>query len=197
MPSRNCLSHNCNHSLSHNALQSQLQKHNPSQSQNPSESPNSTSFFFILIIAIIGVLPTCLLVCFHIYASQEVHTHIYFNINNPQDSGFIYDYDDLIYPVGLYLPRMLPNKKMEVILPCKCLSHSGLFIDFYTQMEKDFKIYEYQDEDRNIYYKSPRKFSNEGYFFKNLKESFSPRTNPDEAHLFFIPISSHQMKGNV
>ena len=37
------------------------------------------------------------------------------------------------------------------------------------QMEKDFKIYEYQDEDLNIYYKSPGKFSNEGYFFKNLK----------------------------
>lgn len=45
----------------------------------------------------------------------------------------------------------------------------ALFIDLYTQMEKDFKIYEYQDEDLNIYYKSPGKFSNEGYFFKNLK----------------------------
>ncbi|KAK7856145.1 hypothetical protein CFP56_024930 [Quercus suber] len=85
-----------NFSKLHNNL---LQTHNPSQSQNPSESPNSTSFFCILIIAIIRVLPTCLSVCFHIYASQEVRTHIYFNIHNPQDSGFIYDYDDLIYPV--------------------------------------------------------------------------------------------------
>lgn len=80
---------NRNRSLSHNALQSQLQTHNPLQSQNPSKSPNSTSFFFILIIAIIGVLPTCLLFCFHIYFLKKytlICTSAFITLKTPASS---------------------------------------------------------------------------------------------------------------
>ncbi|KAK9988932.1 hypothetical protein SO802_029171 [Lithocarpus litseifolius] len=123
------------------------------------------------------------------------YTHIYFNIHNPQDSGFIYDYDDLIYPV----PSQNASKQENGSYPIMSdIFHTQtLFTDLYTQMEKEFKIYEYQDEDLNMYYKSPMKYSNEGFFFNNnLKESQFLTTNPDEAHLFFVPFSSHRMKGN-
>ncbi|KAG5067825.1 hypothetical protein JHK85_000202 [Glycine max] len=69
----------------------------------------------------------------------------------------------------------------------------------YEEMEKKFKVYIYPDGDPNTFYQTPRKltgkYASEGYFFQNIRESRFCTENPDEAHLFFIPISCHKMRG--
>ncbi|KAG5007752.1 hypothetical protein JHK82_025677 [Glycine max] len=69
----------------------------------------------------------------------------------------------------------------------------------YEEMEKKFKVYIYPDGDPNTFYQTPRKltgkYASEGYFFQNIRDSRFRTENPDEAHLFFIPISCHKMRG--
>ncbi|KAL6552117.1 hypothetical protein OROGR_008271 [Orobanche gracilis] len=71
----------------------------------------------------------------------------------------------------------------------------------YEEMVRRFKVYIYLDGDPNTYYQTPRKltgkYASEGYFFKNLKESNFVMDDPDQADLFFIPISCHKMRGKV
>ncbi|KAK4367033.1 hypothetical protein RND71_014913 [Anisodus tanguticus] len=66
-------------------------------------------------------------------------------------------------------------------------------------MERKFKVYIYKDGDSKTFYQTPRKltgkYSSEGYFFQNIRESKFVTEDPDEAHLFFIPISCHKMRG--
>ncbi|KAJ6735484.1 EXOSTOSIN HEPARAN SULFATE GLYCOSYLTRANSFERASE -RELATED [Salix purpurea] len=66
-------------------------------------------------------------------------------------------------------------------------------------MERNFKIYIYPDGDPNTFYQTPRKltgkYASEGYFFQNIRESRFQTQDPDQAHLFFIPISCHKMRG--
>lgn len=68
-------------------------------------------------------------------------------------------------------------------------------------MERKFKIYIYTDGDPNTFYQTPRKltgkYSSEGYFFQNIRESGLRTEHPDQADLFFIPISCHKMRGKV
>lgn len=68
-------------------------------------------------------------------------------------------------------------------------------------MEKKFKVYIYRDGDPNTFYQTPRKltgkYASEGYFFQNIRESKFVTDDPDQAHLFFIPISCHKMRGKV
>ncbi|KAJ4714577.1 Exostosin family protein [Melia azedarach] len=69
----------------------------------------------------------------------------------------------------------------------------------YMEMEKNFKIYVYPDGDPNTFYQTPRKltgkYASEGYFFQNIRESRFLTHDPEQAHLFFIPISCHKMRG--
>lgn len=69
----------------------------------------------------------------------------------------------------------------------------------YVEMLKRFKVYVYSDGDPKTYYQTPRKltgkYSSEGYFFQNLKDSSFLTDDPDQADLFFIPISCHKMRG--
>jgi len=71
----------------------------------------------------------------------------------------------------------------------------------YEEMEKRFKVYIYPDGDPNTFYQTPRKltgkYSSEGYFFQNIRESRFRTDDPDQADLFFIPISCHKMRGKV
>ncbi|RVW91081.1 putative glycosyltransferase [Vitis vinifera] len=71
----------------------------------------------------------------------------------------------------------------------------------YAEMEKKFKVFVYPDGDPNTYYQTPRKltgkYASEGYFFQNIRESQFRTDDPDQAHLFFIPISCHKMRGKV
>lgn len=71
----------------------------------------------------------------------------------------------------------------------------------YAEMKKKFKVYIYPDGDPNTYYQTPRKltgkYASEGYFFQNIRESRFRTDDPDQAHLFFIPISCHKMRGKV
>ncbi|KAK9287277.1 hypothetical protein L1049_015690 [Liquidambar formosana] len=66
-------------------------------------------------------------------------------------------------------------------------------------MEKKFRVFVYPDGDPNTYYQTPRKltgkYASEGYFFQNIRESSFRTDDPDRAHLFFIPISCHKMRG--
>ncbi|KAM1161343.1 hypothetical protein ACFX2B_000453 [Malus domestica] len=69
----------------------------------------------------------------------------------------------------------------------------------FAEMEAKFKVYIYPDGDPNTFYQTPRKltgkYASEGYFFQNIRESHFRTDDPDQAHLFFIPISSHKMRG--
>lgn len=71
----------------------------------------------------------------------------------------------------------------------------------YEEMEKKFKVYVYPDGDSKTFYQTPRKltgkYASEGYFFQNIRESRFLTLHPDQAHLFFIPISCHKMRGKV
>ncbi|XXG80421.1 hypothetical protein AAC387_Pa09g1289 [Persea americana] len=69
----------------------------------------------------------------------------------------------------------------------------------YEEMERNFKVFIYPDGDPNTFYQTPRKltgkYASEGYFFQNIRESRFRTDDPDRAHLFFIPISCHKMRG--
>nr|GEW45665.1 probable glycosyltransferase At5g03795 [Tanacetum cinerariifolium] len=69
----------------------------------------------------------------------------------------------------------------------------------YAEMERRFKVYIYPDGDPKTFYQTPRKltgkYASEGYFFQNIRESKFRTEDPDEADLFFIPISCHKMRG--
>ncbi|CAI9111418.1 OLC1v1011640C1 [Oldenlandia corymbosa var. corymbosa] len=69
----------------------------------------------------------------------------------------------------------------------------------YAEMERRFKVYIYPDGDPKTFYQTPRKltgkYASEGYFFQNIRESQFVTDDPDQAHLFFIPISCHKMRG--
>ncbi|KAG6397541.1 hypothetical protein SASPL_143710 [Salvia splendens] len=69
----------------------------------------------------------------------------------------------------------------------------------YEMMLKRFKVYVYSDGDPKTYYQTPRKltgkYASEGYFFQNLRDSRFVTDDPDQADLFFIPISCHKMRG--
>ncbi|KAK9112907.1 hypothetical protein Scep_020426 [Stephania cephalantha] len=69
----------------------------------------------------------------------------------------------------------------------------------YAAMERDFKVFVYPDGDPNTFFQTPRKltgkYASEGYFFQNIRESRFRTDDPDRAHLFFIPISCHKMRG--
>lgn len=71
----------------------------------------------------------------------------------------------------------------------------------YAEMERKFKVYIYPDGDPKTFYQTPRKltgkYSSEGYFFQNIREGRFRTEDPDQAHLFFIPISCHKMRGKV
>lgn len=78
--------------------------------------------------------------------------------------------------------------------------HSAdIFNRTYAEMEQKFKVYIYPDGDPKTFYQTPRKltgkYASEGYFFQNIRESRFRTDNPEEAHLFFIPISCHKMRG--
>ncbi|XP_057431285.1 probable glycosyltransferase At5g03795 [Lotus japonicus] len=69
----------------------------------------------------------------------------------------------------------------------------------YQKMEEEFKVFVYPDGDPDTYFHSPRKltgkYASEGYFFKNIRESRFLTLDPHLAHLFFIPLSCHKMRG--
>jgi hypothetical protein len=71
----------------------------------------------------------------------------------------------------------------------------------YAEMERSFKVYIYPDGDPKTFYQTPRKltgkYASEGYFFQNIRESRFRTDDPDQAHLFFAPISPHKMRGKV
>uniref|UniRef100_A0A0D9VD40 Exostosin GT47 domain-containing protein n=1 Tax=Leersia perrieri TaxID=77586 RepID=A0A0D9VD40_9ORYZ len=73
------------------------------------------------------------------------------------------------------------------------------FASGYAEMEQSFKVYIYPDGDPKTFYQTPRKltgkYSSEGYFFQNIRESRFRTDDPDQAHLFFVPISPHKMRG--
>ncbi|KAG7968121.1 hypothetical protein I3843_08G136600 [Carya illinoinensis] len=69
----------------------------------------------------------------------------------------------------------------------------------YAEMERIFKVYIYPDGNPDTFYQTPRKltgkYASEGYFFQNIRESPFRTDDPNQAHLFFVPISCHKMRG--
>ena len=87
---------------------------------------------------------------------------------------------------------------------------SNYLVDFsstYKEMESKFKVYMYQDDVLNKYYRFPFpttdpdsftwEYRDEGYFFSNINKSTFLTTDPKQAQLFFIPIRTHLMLSEV
>ncbi|KAJ6875668.1 glycosyltransferase [Populus alba x Populus x berolinensis] len=73
------------------------------------------------------------------------------------------------------------------------------FLLNYEAMEKDLKVFVYPGGNPKTCYHSIDKklksnYASEHYFFMNLRNSSFLTENPDEAHLFFIPLSCPPMK---
>ncbi|OAY74476.1 putative glycosyltransferase [Ananas comosus] len=84
--------------------------------------------------------------------------------------------------------------------PSSSVYHSPeVFPMNYAEMERRFRVYVYPDGDPGTYYQTPRKltgkYASEGYFFQNIREGRFRTEDPDEADLFFVPISCHKMRG--
>ncbi|EEE66077.1 hypothetical protein OsJ_22095 [Oryza sativa Japonica Group] len=66
-------------------------------------------------------------------------------------------------------------------------------------MERSFRVFVYPDGDPGTFYQTPRKltgkYASEGYFFQNIRESRFRTDDLEKAHLFFVPISPHKMRG--
>ncbi|KAK7246702.1 hypothetical protein RIF29_41572 [Crotalaria pallida] len=93
-----------------------------------------------------------------------------------------------------------PPQEQLTFSPTSVLYHSPeTFRSEYERMEKELKVFVYPDGDPDTYFHTPRKligrYASEGYFFKNLAESRFFTRDPHRAHLFFIPISCHKMRG--
>ncbi|KAJ8451900.1 hypothetical protein Cgig2_007383 [Carnegiea gigantea] len=59
----------------------------------------------------------------------------------------------------------------------------------YAEMERRFKAYIYPDGDPNNFYQTKEAHR------KNIRESRFRTDDPEKAHMFFIPISCHGMRG--
>ncbi|XP_007042815.2 PREDICTED: probable glycosyltransferase At5g20260 [Theobroma cacao] len=126
-------------------------------------------------------------------------------------SAFLYGVSAHIIFLGLlicfgnfvcsFIQRLSPQPFLPLEpLPETAIFHSPeVFKLDYAEMERRFKIFLYPDGDPNMYYHTPRslsgKYTSEGYFFKNIRESRFLTNDPESAHLFFIPISCHKMRG--
>ncbi|KAL3621004.1 hypothetical protein CASFOL_035916 [Castilleja foliolosa] len=67
----------------------------------------------------------------------------------------------------------------------------------YAEMEKKFRIYVYPHDDDTNNTMISGKYASEDYFFRNIKESAFITRDPLQAHLFFIPISSHKLHQKI
>ncbi|GJN19215.1 hypothetical protein PR202_gb06463 [Eleusine coracana subsp. coracana] len=99
-------------------------------------------------------------------------------------------------------PSLAVDTSRSFSLPPSSVYHSPeAFAAGYADMERNFKVYIYPDGDPKTFYQTPRKltgkYASEGYFFQNIRESRFRTDDPDEAHLFFVPISPHKMRGKV
>ncbi|RYR14646.1 hypothetical protein Ahy_B04g071303 [Arachis hypogaea] len=87
------------------------------------------------------------------------------------------------------------------LLSSRVFHSSEAFKLDYEKMEKELRVFVYPDGDPETYFHTPRKvtgkYSSEGYFFKNIKESRFFTADSLQAHLFFIPISCHKMRGKL
>ena len=95
-----------------------------------------------------------------------------------------------------------PSVSLSSLPSSSSIYHSPeIFQANYERMVRDFKVYIYPDGDPKTFYQTPRKltgkYSSEGYFFQNIRESSFRTDDPDRADLFFVPISPHKMRGKV
>lgn len=83
------------------------------------------------------------------------------------------------------------------------VNHSEeFFLLNYEAMEKDLKVFVYPGGNPKTCYHSIDKklksnYASEHYFFMNLRNGSFLTENPDEAHLFFIPLSCQPMEDQV
>ncbi|KAJ0040534.1 hypothetical protein Pint_27722 [Pistacia integerrima] len=97
------------------------------------------------------------------------------------------------------IPLVFTQDESVFVVHSNVFHSPNIFHLNYLEMEQKFKIYIYPDGDPNTFYQTPRKltgkYASEGYFFQNIRESSFLTQDPDQAHLFFIPISCHKMRG--
>ncbi|KAG0617273.1 hypothetical protein M758_5G177800 [Ceratodon purpureus] len=102
------------------------------------------------------------------------------------------------FPIKQRGEEHVPRRKASRVL--EQVYHSAdVFRRDFKEMEEKFKVYVYPDGDPETYYQTPRKltgkYSSEGYFFQNLRESRFVTNDSAAADLFFLPISCHKMRG--
>lgn len=98
-----------------------------------------------------------------------------------------------------HVPRRKASRRQGIL--GQVYHSADVFRRDFKEMEEKFKVYVYPDGDPDTYYQTPRKltgkYSSEGYFFQNLRESRFVTNDSAAADLFFLPISCHKMRGKV
>ncbi|KAJ4835124.1 hypothetical protein Tsubulata_046698, partial [Turnera subulata] len=77
-------------------------------------------------------------------------------------------------------------------VPGEIFRSPGSFKLEYAKMEKNLKVFVYQDEGEDMACYQPGKLTgkhaSEGYFFVNIRESRFLTPDPSKAHLFIVPV---------
>ncbi|KAI5582802.1 uncharacterized protein LOC112328139 [Populus trichocarpa] len=103
------------------------------------------------------------------------------------------------YVLNQYFPQFISDQVQDSLNE---VSHSPtVFRMNYAEMEREFKVFVYQDRNITKHCDLPSKhnsrYESEEYFFSNLKMSPFLTDDAAEAHLFFIPIFSQKMTKKV
>lgn len=118
----------------------------------------------------------------------------------PASGALELDYAQVL-PHSQKVDRPPRNMSQKYQLLEQVYHSADVFRRNYREMEQEFRIFWYPDGDPVTYYQTPRKltgkYSSEGYFFQNLRESQFLTNDSETANLFFIPISCHKMRGKV
>lgn len=174
---------------------------------------SSISSQFSLIQRSLLTLSSLTLILFTYISFKSLHFLLHysfeFNLINPKVLFHPFPFSiEFEFNIGALLRLFTQVLMYKRSLQIKILEVSLIFIILmkffrlnYAEMEKNFKVYIYPDGDPNTFYQTPRKltgkYASEDFFFQNIRESQFRTEIAELAHLFFIPISCHKMRGKV
>lgn len=139
-----------------------------------------------LVAAITAILAVMLIASCKLFASDRWRFHSFLWMNkNATDSSSILD--------SKSVRRIEPSLiKARASIRKAALAHRS-----YAEMEKRFKIFVYPEGDPPLVHNGPSRsiYSTEGRFIFQLELGESPflTSDPDEAHVFFLPFSVTMM----
>ncbi|GLT98009.1 hypothetical protein SLE2022_155440 [Rubroshorea leprosula] len=134
-----------------------------------------------------GITPKRVLFSIFFYALKMVLTQIYCPYTN--------DFFMCIVDLTLSRSSHLKGQKCQDEESCFFLDIG--FKKKYEEMMREFRVFVYPEGNPRTFFHTPknliRQYASEAYFFRNMEQSPLRTMNPDEADMFFIPISVQKM----